>query len=700
MDQDFNLNVRINTGDAVQGLINIKSAADQAATSVGKVGESAQSAAQEVSKVGDAADKSIPKVQGLGSAFEGVFSTAVEMGSQAGGTLGDIFKSVNQAIPTVKQINNTAITGLRGVKAALASTGIGAFIVAIGVIISHWEGFLQAVGSSKEEFDTFKSKALDTLGNIVSGIVGVGNVIFQSLITPLRTVIVTVQGLGRVMGDVFSGQWGKIREDAQNALGAIKDVWEKGLDFSGNFQKGKEAGEKFVQGVVTTFTYKAPEIEKTGTDNLSGGSSGKGNAYRKAGEKAGKEFGKGLAQGADSMSKEVSSMVDKLLDEKELQAEIERVEKEVVPDLVQQLKGLTGNVDLDFNGKLFTEDVVKEIAKLELAYHKNLEAIRKEEEKGLLNSQTAKELRESLEKEHNEAIGSILEQRAGEYREEGEEELKYTQGQLKTLLELQYRREELEHQFDEDQLTSGGYWSVGKNKALEALQLDRLNSLKKYYQEMFKIETDPDKKQEILQDIQDVENQKTLIVLQASEERKKIRASEVATYADAANSIADIFGTVAAAEEERIQRELDAGDIGIEAAKSQFETVKQWQYAQTWINTVAGMTAALTAPSMQATGPAGWVAAATQAASLLATGIAQTIKIKNTQFNGGGVSSGGSGISASPSVTPIDVRNDIQQSPTVLPDSQSPRNQRVYILERDIQDSNRRVEVRENNSTF
>ena len=237
------------------------------------------------------------------------------------------------------------------------------------------------------------------------------------------------------------------------------------------------------------------------------------------------------------------------------------------------------------------------------------------------------------------------------------------------------------------------------SKEYEKNQLAQIENLKDYYQQLLDIEVDPDTRASILESIKDLNDQKTEIERQGLEERKQIRLEEVQSYMDAANSIADIFGIVAEAEEERIQRELDAGKISEETARSQFKTVKQWQYAQTWINTVAGMTAALTAPSLQSN-PAGWVAAATQAASLLATGIAQTIKIKNTDFNGGGVSSGGSGITTSPSVTPIDVRNDIQQSPTVLPDSQSPRNQRVYILERDIQDSNRRVEVRENNSTF
>ena len=112
------------------------------------------------------------------------------------------------------------------------------------------------------------------------------------------------------------------------------------------------------------------------------------------------------------------------------------------------------------------------------------------------------------------------------------------------------------------------------------------------------------------------------------------------------------------------------------------------------------MTAALTSPVMQSMGIPGWIASAAQAASILASGIAQTIKIKNTHF--GGSSGVGSGGVPSPSVgvTPIDVRDDIQVSPSALAQSQSPADQRVYILEGDIQDSNKRVEVREANSTF
>lgn len=703
MEQDFNLHVKLDTGDAVQGLTNIKTAADQAATSVGKIGENAQSAAQEVSKVGEAASESIPKVQGLGSAFEGAFSTAVQMGSQAGGTLGDIFKSVNQAIPAVKKINNTAITGLKGVKAALLSTGIGAFIVAIGVLTSHWEGFLHAVGSSKEEFDEFKKKALDTLGNIVSGVVGVGNVILQNLLVPIRTVITSVQGLGKVMKDVFTGQWGKIKEDAQNALGAIKDVYEKGFDFSGNFQKGKEAGEKFVKGVVTTFTYKAPEVEKEAVDALSGGSSsGKGNAYRKAGEKAGKQFGKGVEEGFKEEYREMSSEVKKILEALVQEKEFKNV-KEHLQDLFtfdeQQLEFL---FDPDFGDKIqdqFTEIYI-EFKQNKDKLEKELEQVKIDLGNPFLDEDTAEEYKQR----YDELIQGIidlslkLEQDTGKVWHNAAFEAEERD------LEVLRRRSEANREFGLEQVSLWTSSELTKAKAIKEINEQSLREQEMNLQARLDLlEREGKKETEEYIKIQDQLKELQLTKLLTSEEDtqriKQALAEQVSAYADAAASIASIFGTVAQAEEERIQRQLENGQITEAEAKRQFETVKNWQLAENWINTAAGITRALTSIETSK-GIPGWVAQAAQAAALLANGIAQDRRIRSTQF-GGGASGGGGGTSApNVGVTPIEVTDDIQQSPSVLAASQSPRDQRVYILEGDIQESDRRVEIREENSTF
>ena len=56
---------------------------------------------------------------------------------------------------------------------------------------------------------------------VVAGVTGVGNAIFQFLISPVKTFIEVVKGAGQVLKDVFTGQWGKIKEDAQAAGTAI-----------------------------------------------------------------------------------------------------------------------------------------------------------------------------------------------------------------------------------------------------------------------------------------------------------------------------------------------------------------------------------------------------------------------------------------------------------------------------------------------
>ena len=91
----------------------------------------------------------------------------------------------------------------------------------------------------------------ETFASIVSGAVGVGNAILQYLLTPIRTVVEAAKGLGNIFKDIFTGNWAKIKEDAETAFGGIKDAIGKGFDFKQNFAAGKEAGQKFVDGLLT-----------------------------------------------------------------------------------------------------------------------------------------------------------------------------------------------------------------------------------------------------------------------------------------------------------------------------------------------------------------------------------------------------------------------------------------------------------------
>ena len=100
------------------------------------------------------------------------------------------------------------------------------------------------------------------------------------------------------MKDVFTGQFGKIKEHASEALGGIKDVVKKGFSFKANFEAGKEVGDNFVAGM--------------------------GSSAAKAEEK-GKEIGKATAKGVAEGLSEVS--IDEVEDGLGLKAEAEANKK-------------------------------------------------------------------------------------------------------------------------------------------------------------------------------------------------------------------------------------------------------------------------------------------------------------------------------------------------------------------------------------
>ena len=721
-DQNVNIKVTVQTDKAVENLDNLKKSADKAEGSVKKV-----------SKAGKDVDKSISVAKDVGEAWEQVFDNVTEALGPTGESLKKVFAAVKAAIPTVKALNKEAVTGLSRIKWAIAASGIGLLVLAIGEIAAHWEDIAKWTGIGQRSQTAYNRAVRNLRKDITSLDVqsererAIMEANKASQIELAQFDIETSEKRLSLLKE-FRTQVGatatltnKERKEqielADDELGAEEEKLEllkerkKTLEIVGEINKENAKKEKAKADSEQNQQEELIKLEQLKAD------------LQSTSEDAWATLTTLAEQEKEGLVTSTGGFFTKLLDPKtatkttdEVVEYIEKAYKEINEKLGTDLKitpelleGLLERDKFSFNLQLKEENAERErlFAEGQISLEENLQReleIKKkayEKEKELLIKK-----KEFLEEN---GTGQELEQVKSDLKILDQEWATYLANQEARIKEvsLNPKRKELESKYlakdrdlrDEEFDTSFRRGLFKRSREYEQNQLAQIENQKEYYQQLLDIETDPETRASILESLQDLETQKTEIERQGLEERKQLRLEEVQSYVDAANGISDILGIVAEAEEERIQKQLDAGEISKEAAESQFKTVKQWQYAQTWINTIAGMTAALTSPILNST-PAGWVAASVQAASLLSTGIAQTIKIKNTKFNGEGVSSGGSGVSASPSVTPIDVRNDIQQSPTVLPDSQSPRNQRVYILERDIQDSNRRVEVRENNSTF
>lgn len=140
--------------------------------------------------------------------------------------------------------NETAINAIKKLMASLQPV----FDV-VGKVIETIAGWLSKV---IDRFVGVAGESGETFRKIIAGAVGVGNSILNFLLTPIRSTIEAFKGLGNVVKDVFTGQWGKIKEDAGNAVKGIGEAFRKGFDFKGNFELGKQAGEAFIQGLGST----------------------------------------------------------------------------------------------------------------------------------------------------------------------------------------------------------------------------------------------------------------------------------------------------------------------------------------------------------------------------------------------------------------------------------------------------------------
>lgn len=213
-------------------------------------------------------------------AYEEAFKTVIGSLDNVDGLLGEVAGNVNSLFPLIKQTTAAATAGLNGIKKAIATTGIGLLIVAVGELAAHFDDVRRAVGVTDEKFQEFKSTVTGVLKTIVAGVVGVGNSILQFLITPIKTFIEVVKGAGTLIKDVFTGNFKKIKEDAVSAGNAVTNALNSSIKFKANFNKGKEFADNLIQNIQdnlnksdknpVTVTVQ-PKLKEVDTSNLNSG---------------------------------------------------------------------------------------------------------------------------------------------------------------------------------------------------------------------------------------------------------------------------------------------------------------------------------------------------------------------------------------------------------------------------------------------
>lgn len=85
-----------------------------------------------------------------------------------------------------------------------------------------------------------------TFANLVAGAVGAGKALTEFLMVPIRNTITLFKGLGQIIKDIFTGDFGAVKQHATEAFDGIKDAFTKGFSFKKNFEAGKEVGQQLV----------------------------------------------------------------------------------------------------------------------------------------------------------------------------------------------------------------------------------------------------------------------------------------------------------------------------------------------------------------------------------------------------------------------------------------------------------------------
>lgn len=247
-----------------------------------------------------------------------------------------------------------------------------------------------------------------------------------------------------------------------------------------------------------------------------------------------------------------------------------------------------------------------------------------------------------------------------------------------------------------------------KEKLLE-IERERLEGQKQIYEELMGLDDlSVEKKEEYANRIKEINAGLEENSYQLKEVQKEQVQDLINTYSQVAEGIGELMSNVAEIWQESIKQRVKNGKITEEQGKKEFESTKKMQIAAAVINGLAGV--AMAVATAMSLGPiAGPIMAAVNSALVITTTALQIAKIKSTTFDGGGASIS-SDVAAPAAPTTAATEYVPQYNANITGESENvnlanavsagQRDQRVYVVESDINQVGKRVEVRESESTF
>lgn len=588
--------------------------------------------------------------------------------------LGKFGNEIKSFIPMIKTLNTTAISGLKGIKKAIAATGIGLLVIAVGELIAHWKDFLKIIGVSDEQMEKFKETSIGVFKKIVAAVVGVGNSIKEFLLVPVRNTITAFSGLGQIVGKVFKGEFGEVKRIAVETFQTLGDNMKKGISFKKNFEEGKKAGEEFF-------------------DMISERMKGEDQEWKEVHESIWSD----MASELDKLNKKRDEYVKKAKGDAQKLAEIERWYQSERKKILDRANKTTSTSKSSSSSTSSTsKDELAEVQrKMWEVNATELEKLNKERDEYVAKSrgdvQTLIEIAKWYANEKDKIDKEQREQEEKESKEYFERRRKWLQEDYELEVEVRSRARDNKALKSEDDFT----FNEGDADVLKSQNDNELESYRNYItgkQELLRQEledwlTTEARKDEIRREmaqnemnLQDrvVENKKKNDAIDKSVDKAKTQRLQ--TYGDLASSV---LGSI------------------ITMVGENTKVGKALSYANAIINTAQAAVIGFK-NGMEAGGPFGGPAlGAAYMAMAITAGMAQVATIAKTSTDGSG---NPSGISAS--ATPVNAANLMnnyqytRQLTTEQEDEDLQRSQRVYVLESDITDTQRKVSVSEYESTF